>query len=65
MSEPHQDESTETALSDAVDAAPKRSHLLVWLRRLLLAAFILLVVFVGFIWHANDAASRAGKGHLV
>jgi len=64
MSEPHQDESTETALSDAVDAAPKRSHLLVWLRRLLLAAFILLVVFVGFIWHANYAATRAGKGIL-
>lgn len=45
-------------------AAQKRSCLLVWLRRLLLTGLALCVLFVGFVWYANHAATRAGKGIL-
>ena len=42
----------------------KRSRLMVWLRRALLTGFMLFVLFVGFIWYANFAATSAGKGIL-
>ncbi len=42
----------------------QRSRLIVWLRRALLTGFMLFVLFVGFIWYANFAATSAGKGIL-
>lgn len=45
-------------------AATKRSCLVVWVRRLLLLGLVLCILFVGFVWYANHAATRAGKGIL-
>ncbi|MCP5536005.1 MAG: YdcF family protein [Akkermansiaceae bacterium] len=42
----------------------KRSGLFRWLRRILFLGFFLIVGFLGFIWYANYAATRAGKGVL-
>ncbi|MDG1358189.1 MAG: ElyC/SanA/YdcF family protein [Akkermansiaceae bacterium] len=42
----------------------KYSCLVIWLRRLLLTGFLGVVLFVSFVWYANYAATRAGKGVL-
>lgn len=64
MSDSNTDKSTELPVSDAGDQPSARSGLLIWTRQIFIFVFILLLVFVGFIWHANYAATRAGKGIL-
>ena len=44
--------------------AAKHGRFVRWLRRVIFTAFALVVLFFGFIWYANYAATRAGKGIL-
>ena len=44
--------------------AAKHGGLFRWLKGVLLLGFLLVVCFFGFIWYANHAATRAGKGVL-
>lgn len=64
MSDSNSHEPAEAFAGVASHPSPNRGGRFIWLGRLLLVAFVLLAVFVGFIWHANYAATRAGKGIL-
>jgi len=47
-----------------VQRGGKRTGFLRWLRIFLFFTLMVAVIFFGFIWYTNDAASRAGKGIL-
>lgn len=62
-SDSHQRVQDETQLASGA-AARNRSCLVLWLRRLLILGLALCILFVAFVWYANHAATRAGKGIL-
>lgn len=50
--------------ADMSKSPKKKSGLFRWVRRFLFLGFLAIVLFFGFIWYANYAATRAGKGVL-
>ena len=66
MKKPQQTDSKPEGLESPSAARRGRRprRLFKWFRRLLFAVLFVVVCFLAFIWYANHAATRAGKGVL-